>query len=140
LHRAMLNIYTPGSAILEHYSVEGTRVDTPEPAVWTGGPAVHLEAGKKVWSATVEIPPRADGAFTIGYRVPSAVRREGGRKVYRLVVQHQPKVQTEQLVLQIALPDGAHDIRAPGFVRTGTTLVWDRPLTQDLVLEVSWRS
>ncbi|MEA2434605.1 MAG: hypothetical protein QOG54_2062 [Actinomycetota bacterium] len=142
-HRPMMNVYVPDNAELTFADVKGSRLDTPPGiATWPDAntPATHSEKGKKVWSATLEIPPQETGKFSLGYRVPGAVRTEEGRRVYRLTVQHQPRVWPEQLTINLDLPAGVRDVRAPGWKRTGSTLVWDRPLTKDFVLEVSWQS
>jgi hypothetical protein len=143
-HRPMMNVYVPDEAELRLAEVDGTRLDNSPPGLvhWPAPnvPAEHSEKGKKVWSATLEIPPKETGTFRLGYVVPGAVRTEGGRKVYRLTVQHQPRVRPERLTITISLPAGVRDVRAPGWRRSGETLVWDRPLTADVVLEVSWQS
>jgi hypothetical protein len=143
-HYPMLNLYVPQDAQLRIAQVSGdaTRLDTPPPAVWPSPaqPAEHFEAGKKVWSATLDIPPRRTGSLRLGYLVPNAVVDEQGRKVYRLTVQRQPRVRLEQLKVRLSLPAGATDVRAKGWTREGGGLVWDRPLKEDMVLEVSWQS
>jgi hypothetical protein len=141
-HRPMMNVYVPAEAELTFADVKGTRLDTPPSiAVWPdeNTPIEHSEKGKKVWTATLEVPPEKTGAFRLGYRVPGAVRTEQGRKVYRLTVQHQPRVWPERLTITLSLPAGARDVRAPGWKREGSKLVWDRSLTEDVVLEVSWQ-
>ena len=141
VHRPMVNVYVPRSAQLLRAFVRGTRLDSPEPAAWLGGrPPEHIERGKKVWSATLQIPPRAKGSVRFDYRVPGAVRTVGNKSVYRLVLQHQPKIHPERLVVHVALPAGATDVTAPGFERRGGSLVWDRLLDKDTVLRVAWRS
>lgn len=142
-HRPMMNVYVPENAELRLATVEGTRLDTPPgAATWPAPdqPAQHMERSKKVWSATLEIPPQESGTFTLGYVVPDAVRERQGRKVYRLTVQRQPRVHPERLTIGITLPRGVTDVRAKGWKQQGDRLVWDRPLTKDVVLEVSWRS
>jgi hypothetical protein len=142
-HRPMMNVYVPAEAQLRLAEVEGGRLDTPPgAATWPGPqqPAEHTERGKKVWTATLEIPPQESGTFRLGYLVPDAVRERQGRKVYRLTVQRQPRVSAERLIVTVALPQGAADVRAKGWKRQGDRLVWDRPLKEDVVLEVSWRS
>ena len=142
-HRPMMNVYVPADAQLRLAEVKGRRLDTPPgAATWPSPdrPAEHLERGRKVWSATMEIPPRRSGTFRLGYVVPNAVRERQGRKVYRLTVQRQPRVRPERLIVTVALPQGAADVQAKGWKRQGDRLVWDRPLTEDVVLEVSWRS
>lgn len=152
VHRPMVNIYVPKNAELlgaetaEPCAVSPSlpldcngRLNTPAPAVWPGGsPAQHTEKGKKVWSATLQIPARQEGSFSVDYRVPGTIRSRAGRSVYSLLVQRQPKVTPEDLVVTIQVPDGAHSIRATGFTREGDTLVYQRPLTKDTELEVSW--
>ncbi|MGH2790259.1 MAG: hypothetical protein ACRDJ0_04670, partial [Actinomycetota bacterium] len=152
VHRPMLNLYVPESAELMGAEIAGLcpegpplpldcngRLNTPIPAVWPGDtPAQHIEKGKKVWSATLQIPAQQEGSFSVDYRIPGAVRSRGGRSVYSLLVQRQPKVTPEELVVRILVPEGAHSIRAPGFRRVGDTLVYERPLTRDTTLEVSW--
>jgi len=93
-----------------------------------------------VWPVTIDIPAGQEGTVGFDYVVPNVVRTVDGRSTYRLVVQHQPRVRPETLDLRITLPAGAGDVRAPGFTRDGTTLSWEKPLTEDLSLEVSWRS
>ena len=164
LHRPMINVYVPEDAVLESAAVSPEtcpdcagflvgnkktgklpspgvrRLDSPEPALWIGGrPPEHIEVGKKVWSATLQIPPLQSAAFELRYKSPDVVRTVDGRRVYRLVLQHQPKVRADEVRLQITLPDGAADVRARGFKREGDVLVWDHPLNRDIELEVSWR-
>ncbi len=141
LHRPMMSLYVPQSAELLSWDVEGERLDSPTPAVWAGGrPAEHFEAGKKVWSATLNIEAAEEGAASFDYRVPSVVRQRDGRSVYRLVVQSQPKVEPELLTIRLEIPDGATDIEAPGWARDGSALLWEKPLRGDLDLEVSWEN
>jgi hypothetical protein len=142
-HRPMMNVYVPTDAQLRLAEVDGERIDSPPgAATWPSPtqPAEHLERGKKVWSATLEIPPGETGSFKLGYLVPDVVVEEGGRRVYRLTVQRQPRVRLERLLVRFALPEGATDVKAKGFKRDGDQLVWDRPLKEDVVLEVSWQS
>lgn len=153
VHRPMLNVYVPQRAQLVgagagqacplgpplSFECNG-RLDTPTPAVWSSGlPPEHSERGKKVWSATLQVPAQQEGSFSLDYRLPGAVQERGDRRVYRLVLQRQPKVTPENLVVRVVVPAGARSIDAPGFERDGDTLVYERPLTKDTVLEVSWR-
>lgn len=140
LHRPMMNIYAPGRAQLGSCSVRGRRIDTPPPAVWAPSVPEHRERGKKVWSATLEVPPGESASFGCRYRVPDAVTMEGGRSVYRLTVQHQPRVRPETLAVRLVLPPEARAIEAAGWDVSGRALTWERRLEEDLVLEVSWRS
>jgi hypothetical protein len=156
--RPMMNVYAPGNAQLQQWDADplcpvlvtkknitqadapaACRLDTPAPAVWTSGPPEHRERGKKVWSATMQIPAQQSGSFALTYRVPGVVQTRGPRRVYRLVLQHQPKVRPEDLTVSLALPPGATAIKAPGFSRTGPGLVWQHKLTRDRVLKISWR-
>ena len=142
-HRPMMNIYVPETAELRLARVEGTRLDNSPPGLvtWPASdrPAEHLEKGKKVWSTTLEIPPGKTGTFELGYVVPDVVRTVGGRKVYTLTIQRQPRVRPDRLIIGITLPEGASGIKARGFKRNGGVLEYDRPLKRDTVLEVSWR-
>jgi hypothetical protein len=147
VHRPMLNLYVPADAVQtappSFAGDEGvTRIDAPSPdlAGWSStGPAEHTELGKKVWTGTLQIPPQREGSLTFDYRVPGVIREVDGRRVYRLHVQHQPKVQPETLILNLTLPEGAKGVKAKGWKRQSGRLVWERPLEEDLVLEVSWR-
>ena len=150
-HRPMLNVYVPGRAELLGWEAPAAgdptvctarvrRLDTPAPAAWSAGsPPEHRESGKKVWSATLDIPPGASGEIRFDYRVPRAVAREGGRSVYRLTMQHQPKVHPDSVSVALRLPPGASGVTAPGWHRRGRVLTWEHDLTRDVVLEVSWR-
>ena len=141
LHRPMVNLYVPRRARLLAWKVEGKRLDAPEPAIGPEGrPAEHRERGKKVWSATLEIPAGKQGALAFRYRVPGVVRTVGGRTFYRLVLQRQPKVRPEMLTVRFGLPAGARGVRGPGWRRRASTLIWQRALKEDTALEVSWRS
>jgi hypothetical protein len=151
-HRPMMNLYVPGNAELIDARVGGKlctvadllckgRLDTPAPAVWDGDrPPEHEEAGKKVWSATMQIPVGEEASFGVDYRVPGAVQTRGNTKVYRLAIQRQPKVRPQDLAIRLRVPKGATNIHAQGFERDGRVLTYERPLTKDMVLEVTWRS
>nr|MBA3349355.1 hypothetical protein [Actinomycetota bacterium] len=144
LHRPMINLYAPGNAeLIGAHMVKGRRLEvspTAELAAWTGNrPPEHTELGKKVWSTTLEIPPQQEAAVRFDYRVPGVVRSEGGHNVYRLTVQHQPKVRPETLEVRLQLPPGAGGVVAPGWTRSGDTLMWAKPVVKDMVLEVRWQ-
>ena len=142
LHRPMLNVYAPATARLAGGAVRGTRLDDAAAglAAWVQGrPVEHRELGKKVWSAVLEIEPGQEGFFDILYRVPRVVTTENGRKVYRLVVQRQPKIHRELLTIELRLPQGAEDVRARGWKKRGSVLTLEMRLVEDEVLEVSWR-
>jgi Protein of unknown function (DUF4012) len=157
--RPMMNVYAPGGAelvkwksrplcpvlvtkknITQARSPHACRLDTPGPAVWTNGPPEHRERGKKVWSATMQIPAQQQGSFGLTYRVPGVVQKRGSRSLYRLVLQHQPKVRPETVTITLVLPPGAAKIKAPGFTRSARGLVWQHTLTTDEVLTASWQS
>lgn len=143
-HRPMLNVYVPGNAELIDAAWKGERVDTSpttELATWQGGiPPTHEERDKRVWSATLLLAPGKDGEVRYDYRVPGVVRTVGDRKLYRLVLQRQPKVRPEEMSVRITPPPGAGEVRAPGFRRDGDAYVWSKPLRKDIVLEVSWQA
>lgn len=144
-HRPYISLYVPGDAELAGASVEGSRLDQPPAlplAAWPAPrvPAEHHEHGRKVWSATLLIPPGDEGLVLYDYRSPGVVRTEEGRRVYRLVIQHQPKVRPEDLLVRLEVPEGATDVRAPGWSREGDLLMFETTLDHDLVLEVSWRA
>ena len=141
LTRPMMNVYVPGRAELSGAEVDGTRVALAESAAatWVGDrPPEHLELGKKVWSVALEIPIGGTQSVRYEYRVADVLQTVSGRRVYRLVVQHQPKIHPETLTIRIHVPEGARGIRAPGFERRGNMLVLERLVKTDLEVEVSW--
>ena len=149
-HRPMVNVYVPQAAQLTGASVQGNRIDLAADgiAAWSDDrPAEHLELGKKVWSVILGdagidppgMPPDTTYGVTYDYDVPGAITTRGGRTVYRLVLQHQPKAHAEQFEFTFTLPDGARSVRARGMKRRGRSVVWKRTLTTDRILEVSWR-
>ena len=152
VHRPMENIYVPERAELISADAGrlcpplqracNGRIDAPPTlATWTNGvPPEHFEMGKKVWSGTLQIPPRETGSLRIDHRTPQAVFRRDGRNVYRLIVQRQPRVNPQHLLIQLNLPPDASGIKARGFKKDGQTLTLDRQLRSDKILEVSWRS
>jgi hypothetical protein len=94
-----------------------------------------------VWPATLQIPPLQSASFEVRYRTPNVVRSVKGRNVYRLVIQHQPKVRPDEFRVLITLPAGAGSVRTKSglpFKREGDTMVWDHPVNRDIQLEVSW--
>jgi hypothetical protein len=105
-----------------------------------GVPPAHLERGKKAWPVTMETMPGGTATARFEYRVPSIVRAANGRKVYRLVVQHQPKVHPEWMDIELRLPEGASDVQLDGWKKGGEgRVVWSGHLKNDMTLEVSWR-
>lgn len=140
-HRAMINVYVPRHASLLRSRIEGARLASPDNLAGGRGdrPAQHFEKGKKVWTATVQIPPQRRGSVHYDYRVPGVVRTIGRRRVYRLTIQHQPKTRPEMLRLRIRLPARATHVQAEGWSRHGRELLWHRPLAKDLALRVSWK-
>ncbi len=140
-HRPMLNVYVPERATLTSAQVlEGELLAAPPPAVWSGStPATHLELGKRVWSGTLQIHAQERGALRYEYVVPDVLTTRDGRTVYRLTVQHQPKINPETLTIRLALPEGARRVEAPGWERNNGVLVWERTVDRDMVLEVSWQ-
>lgn len=151
LHRPMVNFYAPSDATLEDWSAPedcpsivqfeiACRRDTPEPARWLGGPPEHEEAGKKVWSGTIEIPPGRTGSLGVRYRLPNRVQREQGRDGFTLVVQQQPKVLPKSSEIRIQVPEGARNVRAPGFSNEDGWLVWEGETRRDLEFHISWRT
>jgi uncharacterized protein DUF4012 len=141
LHRPMINLYAPANARLQRSSVTGTRIDHPVPAIWPeeNRPPEHLERGAKVWSATLEIPAGERAGVRFGYVQPGAVVRRGDRYIFRLALQHQPKVRPDSLHVSLHLPPRARGIVAPGWSRRGRLLTWRRELVRDRDLEVTWR-
>lgn len=151
-HRPMMNIYVPSNAKLIDAHVTGKvctvtdllcegRLDTPVPAVWNGDlPPQHEERGKKVWSATMQIPVEEEASFGVDYEVPNVVQTRGDTKLYRLAIQRQPRVRPQELAIRLQVPEGATKIHAQGFKRDGRVLTYERLLLKDTLLEVSWRS
>jgi hypothetical protein len=155
-HRPMVNVYVPGSAELLAAEVDPSdaRIDgaADGAASWASGtPATHQELGKKVWSVVLGDPavfppglsPGTSAAVRYEYRVPGVLRTVDGRTVYRLVLQHQPKAHPESVEIRLSLPEGArtiHSIPAKGWKRAEGSLVWEKVLDEDVVLEVSWQS
>jgi hypothetical protein len=88
----------------------------------------------------MQIPAQQQGVFHVTYKVPGVVQKRGARSVYRLVLQHQPKVRPETVTVTLLLPPGAAKVKAPGFTRRNGALVWQHTLTKDEVLTASWQS
>ena len=93
-----------------------------------------------MWTTTLEIPLGDEGSVSFAYTVPNAVDKQGRRWVYRLALQHQPKVRPETTTVRVSLPSGARAVEAAGFERRGDVLAWKKVLRRDRILEVSWRS
>ncbi|MDQ3962313.1 MAG: DUF4012 domain-containing protein, partial [Actinomycetota bacterium] len=139
--RPMMNVYVPGTAELLDATPEGELYPMEAgAAAWdASGPPTYFEKGKKVWAVAFLIPAEESVSVTYDYEVPDVVQTRDGRRVYRLVLQHQPKVHPEQMTIRFHLPEDATDVRAPGWKRRGNVLVWERSIRTDLELEVSWQ-
>lgn len=142
LMRPMMNVYVPGDADLERAEANGTlHPMLGGAAQWIGStPPEYEELGKTVWAVAFLLPIDETASVTYDYRVPGVIRTEDGRRVYRLVVQHQPKVHPHTLIVRFHLPSDARAVRAPGWRRDGDTLVFERQQTRDLELEISWQT
>ena len=142
LTRPMMTVYAPGSARYVDAQVDGLRVPLggSDVATWVSDrPPEYLEVGKKAWPVALEIPVGETQTFVYDYQVPNVVRSESSRRVYRLVVQHQPKVNPETLVIRIHVPESATDVKARGFERRGDVLVYKTVVKSDFEVEVSWQ-
>lgn len=142
LTRPMMTVYAPGSAEFLDAEVSGARVPLARSdiATWLGDrPPEYPEVGKKAWPVALEIPVGETQSFRYDYRVPDVVRSEGSRRVYRLVVQHQPKVNPETLVIRIHVPESATDVKARGFEHRRDVLVYKTVVKTDFEVEVSWQ-
>lgn len=154
-HRPMVNVYVPERARLVEAEVipADYRIDGAAEGIadWVGDtPAEHLELGKKVWSVVLGdptilppgMPPQTTASVRYRYEVPGAISVGPDRSVYRLVLQHQPKARPETMRVRFELPQGARKVAAPGWRKSegGRALTWEKTLTEDVVLEVSWQT
>ncbi|MDQ4064739.1 MAG: DUF4012 domain-containing protein, partial [Actinomycetota bacterium] len=106
LMRPMMNVYVPGTAELTAATPDGQlHPMLGGAAQWNGStPPEYAELGKKVWAVAFLLPIDQTASVTYDYRVPGVVRDEGARRVYRLVVQHQPKIHPHTLIVRLQLP------------------------------------
>jgi UDP-N-acetylmuramyl pentapeptide phosphotransferase/UDP-N-acetylglucosamine-1-phosphate transferase len=126
LNRTFTSIYRPGGTF-----VLGAQMNGAPSQVESSN-----ELGLEVASKFLEIPPQSNGSFTI------QTQRElstPGR--YKLVVQHQPNLNPDELVIDITLPKGAfvHSY-SPGLELVGNHLRWTGALDREMEFEVRYGS
>ena len=126
LNRTFTSIYLPKKTFV----LEGLLNGTPS------GVESTTEMGLGVASKFVEIPPQSSGTFTI--RTQSKLSTPGR---YKLVVQHQPNLNPDQLEIDITLPKGAfvHSY-SPNLRLVGNRLKWSGILEREMELEVRYGS
>jgi hypothetical protein len=105
----------------------------------SGVERVDSESGRTVFGNYLMIRPgTADLAYR--WRTPGVVTTDGDEQVYRLTIQKQPGMRSEQVAARIVLPEGATLVGATeGATVDGRTLDYAFDLMQDQVIEVRYR-
>jgi len=97
----------------------------------------HLEAGARVFARTIRARAGGAASMELHYRTPGLVTTAGGRKLYRLTLQHQPMLYPAALTVTVTLPKGATVSAAPqGWTVKGNVLTLETHLTHDVVYEI----
>lgn len=99
----------------------------------------HLEGGAKVFARTIRAAAGEEATLELRYRTPGVVNTVAGRKVYRLTLQHQPKLQPTEVTITVTLPNGAIVSTAPpGWTIKDNVLTLETQLTRDVVYEIAF--
>ena len=125
-NRQFLELYVAHEYGLSSASVDGRRT------------RVHAldNLGSLMLGSEVSIP--AKRSTTVEYRLErrDAVRLEGNRLKYRVLVRPQPQVRPDQLIISITPPDGWKFVGLPsGFDLSHATATWSGMLDRERVLD-----
>ena len=143
LNLAMLNLYVPGRARLEHVAPSGTTFADIQPAWFAAAVhprrfVSHAEDGFLVLTQTIPASPGRPGVLVYRYTVPGVVVHTPSGDVYRLTIQHQPTVLPQQLTVNLTLPTGAVISSAPGWRFGGNVATLRLSLTRDTATQVTF--
>jgi hypothetical protein len=99
----------------------------------------HSEAGAKVVSRIVEVPAGKATTMRLEYTMRGVVISRGSGKLYRLSIQHQPRLTPASLRVTVRLPPGTAVRLAPrGWTVRGNVLTLESKLTHDAVHEIAF--
>ena len=105
-----------------------------------GGPdgvAPHEELGHPLFQTTSQLPSGASESMSFRWTVDRAWTDDGGRGVYRLVIDGQPAIRPIQLSLAIQVPDGMRVTgTSEGMEVKGDEVMWEGPAGDRMVFEV----
>jgi hypothetical protein len=125
LNRALFGLFAPKGATLESASPRD-------------GPPVHTEAGATLFLRTIDVPPGHPGVVRFVYTVPHVILSQGGGKLYRLTIQHQPLINPVQITVTVTLPKGSVIRSAPGWSVQGNVATLHTQLTKDIVEQIAF--
>ncbi|MBI4261354.1 MAG: DUF4012 domain-containing protein [Actinobacteria bacterium] len=131
--KTMVNLYVPEGAELVDVLYDDARGRGSEPDVQQ-----HVEQGRRVFTATLRSPPNQATSMIFRYTVPDALVQVRGGPAYRLVIQAQPRIVSDELVLTLHLPEGAttrEDIPRDWLV-DGNVVTIEERVARDQVIEV----
>lgn len=101
------------------------------------GVAPHEELGLPLFQTTSKLPSGESESLSFRWTLGRAWSDEGGRGVYRLVVDGQPAIRPLQLSLAIQVPDGMHVTgTSEGMAVHGDQILWEGPVGDRMVFEV----
>jgi hypothetical protein len=124
VNRALMLALVPGNAELLE-------------AVPDAGLPDHLEAGRRVFARILEARPGKATTLRLEYSMVGVVVSRGAGNLYRLTIQHQPRIAPADLRVRVTLPAGATIHHAPrGWIVKGNVLTLTTKLTRDLVQDI----
>jgi hypothetical protein len=101
------------------------------------GVAPHEELSHPLFQATSQLPSDASERLSFRWTVSRAWTDDGGRGVYRLVVDGQPTIRPGQLSLEIQVPDGMRVTgTSEGMQVEGDRVLWEGPAGDRLTFEI----
>jgi hypothetical protein len=126
LNRTFTSIYMPKKTFVLDAVLNGAPI----------GVESTNELGLGVTSKFLEIPPQSNTSFAVNTR--SQLARPGR---YKLVVQHQPNLNPDEMTIDITLPKGAfvHSY-SPDLELVGNHLRWSGTLDREVEFEVRYGS
>lgn len=101
------------------------------------GVAPHQELSHPLFQTTSKLPSGTSESLAFRWTVSRAWTDDGGRGVYRLVIDGQPAIRPIQLSLAIQVPAGMHVTgTSEGMEVTGNQVLWEGPAGDRMVFEI----
>jgi uncharacterized protein DUF4012 len=97
----------------------------------------HIEAGARVFARILEARPGKATTMRLEYSTAGVVDSSGAGNIYRLAIQHQPRITPADLRIRVTLPAGTAIREVPrGWIVKGNVLTLETQLTRDVAQEI----
>jgi hypothetical protein len=97
----------------------------------------HIEAGRRVFARILVARPGNATTMRMEYSMVGVVGSSGAGNLYRLTIQHQPRIAPAYLRVRVTLPAGTTIRHLPhGWTVKGNVLTLQTQLTRDMVQDI----